>query len=73
MPRHIERAFPRDDIDFVALVDVEAVDAQNPGELESRLRSTHRDVTVRARDLAGDQIEIWYVYRDGSWTATRSD
>jgi hypothetical protein len=72
MPRHIERVFPRDDIDFVALVDIAAVDAQSPAELERQLRKTHPGVTVRARDLAGDQPEIWYVYRDGSWFASRS-
>jgi hypothetical protein len=73
MARHVERVFPRDDIDFVALVDLVALDARSPGELESLLRDRYPQVTVRARGLAGDQTEIWYVYRDGSWTATRSD
>ncbi|HEY7701322.1 MAG TPA: hypothetical protein VIB02_03345 [Candidatus Limnocylindrales bacterium] len=73
MARHVERVFPRDDTDFVALVDAEAIDAAGPAALETRLRATYPDVIVRARDLAGDQTEVWYVYRDGSWTATRWD
>jgi hypothetical protein len=73
MPLHIERVFPRDDIDFVALVDIAAVDAQTTDELELRLRKTHPEATVRARDLTGEHPEIWYVYRDGSWFASRSD
>ena len=70
MPRHVERVFPRDDIDFVALVDSAALDSGSPADLEHRLRATYPRVVVRARDLAGDHTEVWYVYRDGSWTAT---
>jgi hypothetical protein len=73
MARHIERVFPRDDIDFVALVDAESLDATSPADLEVRLRTSYPEVIVRARDLAGDQTEVWYVYRDGSWTATSWD
>jgi hypothetical protein len=73
LARHIERVFPRDDTDFVALVDVAALDAQNPDELERRLRERFPRVIVRARDLSGDDTEVWYVYRDGSWFASRSD
>jgi hypothetical protein len=71
MPRHIERVFPRDDADFVALVDQAAIDAGSPAELERHLRESHPRTVVRARDLAGDNTQVWYVYRDGSWTATR--
>ena len=70
MPRHVERVFPRDDIDFVALVDSAALHSATPTDLEQRLRGTYPRVVVRARGLAGDHTEIWYVYRDGSWTAT---
>ena len=68
MPRHIERVFPRDDIDFVALVDREALEARSPVELERRLRTAYPRAVVRERDLAGDTPQVWYVYRDGSWT-----
>lgn len=73
MPRHIERVFPRDDIDFVAVVDLAALDARSPADLEHRLRDGYPHVVVRARDLSGDHTEVWYVYRDGSWTATISE
>jgi hypothetical protein len=73
MARHVERVFPRDDTDFVALVDAEAIDSASPAALETRLRKTYPHVTVRARGLSGDALEVWYVYRDGSWTATRWD
>jgi hypothetical protein len=68
MPRHIERVFPRDDADFVARVDAAALGAASPEELQKRLRATHSRAVVRARDLSGDSTQVWYVYRDGSWT-----
>ena len=70
MQRHIERTFPRDDIDFVALVDALALGAASPADLEVLLRRTYPRVVVRARDLEGDHTEVCYVYRDGSWTAS---
>ena len=73
MPSHIERVFPRDDADFVALVDTAALSARSPDELERRLRETHPRAIVRARDLSGEKAQVWYVYRDGSWTPTRRD
>jgi hypothetical protein len=73
LPHHVERVFPRDDTSFVALVDTTALDSASPAELEDRLRETYPHVAVRARDLDGDRTQIWYVYRDGSWTATHSE
>jgi hypothetical protein len=73
MRRHIERVFPRDDTDFVARVDLVARDSQSPADLERRLRTTYPRVVVRARDLSGDQTQVWYVYREGAWEASRSD
>jgi hypothetical protein len=45
MARHVERVFPRDDTDFVALVDAEAIDSASPAALETRLRKTYPHVT----------------------------
>jgi len=59
--------FPRNDIEFVALVDAMALHATTPGDLERRLRGTYSRVVVRARDLEGDHTQVWYVYRDGHW------
>jgi len=72
MQRHIERVFPRDDVEFVALVDSLALTAGSPDVLQRQMRTMYPRVVVRARDLAGEQTEIWYVYRDGSWTPTNS-
>lgn len=66
---HSERVNPRDDIEFVALVDGLALTVERPQDLELALRQTHPRAIVRARGLSGDSVEVWYVYRDGSWTA----
>jgi len=66
--RHVEHVNPRDDTDFVALVDELAADVDTPTELEQRLQGTYPDAVVRPRGLSGENVEVWYVYRDGSWT-----
>ena len=38
-----------------------------PDALQTRLRETHPSAVVRARELAGETSEVWYVYRDGHW------
>jgi len=38
-----------------------------PAELETRLREHHPHAVVRPRDLVGEQVPVWYVYRDGRW------
>jgi len=60
---------PRGDIDFAAFVDREAVGVAGPEELQARLRASYPDAVVRRRGLAGESIEVWYVYRDGHWTS----
>src|SRR5690349_17569513 len=47
-----------------------ALRSRTTDELQQRLRATYPRAVVRARGLHGDQTEVWYVYRDGSWTAT---
>jgi hypothetical protein len=46
-------------------------DAITPAQLETELRRAYPRAAVRPRELAGEQAEIWYVYRDGHWV--RSD
>ena len=65
---HIERVNPRDDVEFVALVDELAAEVDGSEELQRALREKYPDAVVRTRGLSGDAIEVWYVYRDGSWT-----
>jgi len=35
--------------------------------LQRRLRDRFPRAIVRPRELAGERLEIWYVYRDGRW------
>lgn len=59
---------PRHDADFVAVAEAilgEQVDS--PNELQERLRRTYPKAVVRARELNGEAMTIWYVYRDGHW------
>ena len=46
-----------------------------PAMLQDCLRGRYPRALVRPRELAGEQTQIWYVYRDGHWirpTAARS-
>ena len=38
-----------------------------PAVLEDRLRQRWPHALVRPRELAGEQSQIWYVYREGHW------
>ena len=42
-------------------------------DLEARLRVRYPRAAVHARELSGEPIAIWYVYRDGHWTTDRAD
>ncbi len=64
---------PSSDASFVQLVDAVHKDAATTAELESGLRVRYPRAAVRARQLSGESTQIWYVYRDGSWTDPRSE
>ena len=36
-------------------------------DFQRRLRTVYPSATVHARELAGESIQVWYVYRDGHW------
>ena len=36
-------------------------------DLQRRLRAWYPNAVVRPRDLANEQSNVWYVYRDGHW------
>ena len=38
-----------------------------PGELQRALRSDYPQAVVRRRELADEELEVWYVYREGRW------
>jgi len=39
-----------------------------PAAAEKQLRERYPRAVVRPRELAGEPIAVWYVYRDGRWT-----
>ena len=60
---------PMTDRAFVALAEELAEGGVRTTEaLETGLRVRYPRAAVHARDLAGEPITIWYVYRDGHWT-----
>ena len=73
--RHLVQVNPRDDVEFVALVDHLVETTGRPEDLERRLRESYPHAVVRRRGLAAEATDVWYVYRDGSWrpTGTHSD
>ena len=46
--------------------------ASSTGDLERRLRTIYPKATVHLRELAGEAVVIWYVYRDGRWVDPRA-
>lgn len=40
---------------------------ETPEALQEALRRTYPQALVRPRELSGEQVVIWYVYRDGHW------
>jgi len=58
---------PLSDTAFVAFAQQCAVDAVAPEDLQARLRTKYAAAVVRLRSIEGEQIAVWYVYRDGRW------
>ena len=62
-------ASPRDDAAFREFAEkLVANGAIEVEALEAALRVRYPRAVVRARDLAGERVLVWYVYRDGRWT-----
>jgi hypothetical protein len=67
-------ANPAGDRDFDARVeDALRAGARRPIDLELALRAAYPNVVVRRREISGESIEVWYVYRDGHWVAKEAD
>jgi hypothetical protein len=59
---------PPDDHAFrAAAEDLLATGIARAEALQAELRSRYAAAIVRPRELAGEQTQIWYVYRDGHW------
>lgn len=63
---------PRDDRPFVELAERLVEDGVSRLEdLQERLAVDYPAVTVHRRELSGEPLEVWYVYRDGHWLSGR--
>jgi hypothetical protein len=62
---------PPDDRDFEAFVASLFGASQGSKQLEQGLRTRYPRAIVRPRDLAGERVQVWYVYRDGHWIRPR--
>jgi hypothetical protein len=61
-------ASPRDDSAFREFAELLVRNGAASAEsLEAGLRARHPMAVVRERDLEGERIVVWYVYRDGRW------
>ena len=61
---------PRSDRSFVTYVDHVARDGlTSAAALQARLRQQFPRAVVHARGLSGEDVVMWYVYRDGHWTS----
>jgi hypothetical protein len=45
-----------------------AASSRDPLVLQARLRQHYPLAIVRRRELSGEAVEVWYVYRDGRWS-----
>lgn len=62
-------ASPRDDDAFRELAEQLVANGAAAAEaLEVALRIRYPKAVVRARDLTGERVVVWYVYREGRWT-----
>jgi hypothetical protein len=41
-----------------------------PEDLQAALQGRFPNVVVRPRSLSGEQLAVWYVYRDGRWVSS---
>ena len=67
-------ANPPDDAQFRTLITAFLMSGGGRAEdLEAALRAEHPAAVVRPRALAGERLEVWYVYRDGHWVRSSGD
>lgn len=59
---------PDDDEEFASTAwSLMANGAVTPPVLQAALRNAYPRAVVRRRELSGEPVEVWYVYRDGHW------
>ena len=73
-PRPVIVANPPTDRSFRALIDrFLLAGGEEARDLQAALRVRYPLAIVRPRELAGESVEVWYVYRDGRWIRTADD
>ena len=59
---------PRSDVRFASGArDLVEGGVAKPEDLQRRLRERYPRTIVHTRDLSGESVSVWYVYRDGRW------
>ncbi len=58
---------PADDDEFVGTVERLAATERDALSFEAGLRGGYPSASLDVSVLAGEQVERWYVYRDGHW------
>ena len=62
---------PATDLGFVRASHAALAEAgPSPVRLQAALRLLYPHVVVRPRELSGETIILWYVYRDGHWVSS---
>jgi hypothetical protein len=60
---------PRSDRSFVTYVDhLSREELTTAAALQARLREQFPRAVVNERGISGEDVTMWYVYRDGHWT-----
>jgi hypothetical protein len=64
---------PIRDREFARFANAQLDAAASTDELQTLLRARYPKAAVHARELAGERILVWYVYRDGHWIRSGRD
>jgi hypothetical protein len=60
---------PRSDRSFVTYVErLSREELSSPADLQARLQEQFPRAVVHERAISGEDVAMWYVYRDGHWT-----
>jgi hypothetical protein len=63
-------ANPGDDRRFAARISAFVEEGGlDPNDLQDVLSATYPFAVVRRREISGESLEVWYVYREGHWIA----
>jgi hypothetical protein len=64
---------PIRDREFARFANAQLDAAASTDDLQTLLRTRYPNAAVHARELAGERILVWYVYRDGHWIRSSRD